>query len=67
VGVDEITEWFGGRAPRRPEQLRCEECGWVSQGPAWGWRGHRVDIEQDGPPEVLVVCPICSAEQSDER
>jgi hypothetical protein len=49
-----------GGAPEA-KQLRCEECGTVATGDAWGWRGYRIDDPEDGDlPEMGFFCPECA-------
>ena len=41
--------------------LRCAECGRFSDPEAAGWRGCRVDLEEDGDPRGLAFfCPVCA-------
>jgi hypothetical protein len=55
------------RAPERTTQrlssstpLRCAECGRLADDAA-GWRGYRIELEEDGGgPELAFFCPTCA-------
>jgi hypothetical protein len=45
-------------------RLECEECGRLSDGRAWKWRGYRAD-EPDtrDAPDVVLYCPGCATRE----
>jgi hypothetical protein len=47
----------------RPDQLLCEECEALSGARAEGWRGHLVDLDDDGEDEVVFYCLRCATRE----
>jgi len=68
VSDGEPTRLNERRAPERLKQrlaanrpLRCALCGVLSRPHAFGWRGYRTDLEEDGDvPTLAFFCPACA-------
>ena len=52
--------------PRQVWMLVCAECACLSGLRALGWRGYRIDVEEDDEPALAFYCPACAAHAFDE-
>ena len=60
MGSHDVT-----RPPHVPV-LVCVECACLSGLRALGWRGYRIDVEEDDEPALAFFCPTCAARAFDE-
>jgi hypothetical protein len=48
--------------------LRCTECGRLAVDDAYGWRGLRTDLAEEGDePELSFYCPECAEREFNQR
>lgn len=52
--------------PPHVHVLVCVECSCLSGLRALGWRGYRIDVEEDDEPALAFFCPTCAARAFDE-
>lgn len=50
-----------------PSNLVCCECERRAVGTVAGWKGHLVDLDDDGRDEVAFFCPACAVREFGTR